>query len=106
MSNVTRLLGQFKMQLLAPNMKVFLFGAGANTEGIAREMLQCGIRVSGVIDNDPKKWGLKILNFSVQGIEYLKSIRLENHFIVITSMFFSEIEKQLVSLGLKKLDNY
>ena len=106
MNNVTGWLGQLQMQLLTPNMKVILFGAGANTEEIARELLRRGVKISGVMDNDSRKWGSKILDYSVQGIEYLKSIQINHHFIMITSMFFNEIEEQLDSLGLIKMDHY
>lgn len=82
--------------------EVILFGAGHQ----CRELLRMGESFSALViaDNDKKKTGKKLFG---KKIIYAKDIRdWTVYFVLITCFETKEIEKQLISSGLKKEKDY
>ena len=78
-------------------IKIFLFGA--SEAGLhALTHLSNKVQVIGFIDNESKKIGTKYQGFPVFSPSDLEN--LEYDFILITSMYLTEIHSQLLNIGI------
>ena len=84
------------------NKKIYLFGAG--------EIFKEYVKLYGkqtepvaVFDNDESKWGSSVMGVRIINPEEIKSLNLKDIKIIITSIYFKEIEQQLINYG---VNNY
>ncbi len=83
---------------LVNQKKVVLFGTGGN----ARIFIEkSGIKVDYFVDNDSKKWGQAFYGSFIANPETLSSESPNELFIVVASMYFTEIATQLSEMGFK-----
>ncbi len=82
--------------------KILIFGAGFLGEAAYYKLRQiCNILY--YIDNDRNKTGKKLHNITIINMQKLKQVYDEQYMdIVIASQYFSEMEKQLCDIGIKK----
>ncbi len=81
---------------LFKNKKVLLFGAGETGKTLKKELDSKGVSILGFIDNDKDKVGTLIEGKKVNTIEYYLNIyNIDEIFIIITSMYWEDIVKQL-----------
>lgn len=80
--------------------KIVLFGAAHRGERVLENILQYGITSMDIIfcDDNPEKWGKKVLGIKVISIEELKKISRDNLIIISSSTFYLK-EKILEELG-------
>lgn len=76
---------------------VIIFGAGKMTEYfLAHEK----VKPSFLIDNDANKWGNKIGDYIIKSPDVLNDIDKSNLHLIICSVYYREIEKQLIDMGI------
>lgn len=81
--------------------KICLFGAALNGQSLAYYLNSNKIKIDFFCDNDPNVWDRNIcLNIPCISPDKLKSFSKDNIFIIISSRYYKEIEKQLNLLGL------
>lgn len=88
---------------------LYLFGAGNGGVEAARLLKRNNIKINGFIDNGQKKWGIFINGYSVYKPQFiLENWKGETNkpFIVVTSIYSSEISKQLDTLGFIRNEDY
>ncbi|THF80789.1 sulfatase-like hydrolase/transferase [Cohnella fermenti] len=84
---------------LLENKIIVVFGAGrASTETIM-ELVAAGWIPQCCIDNDPQKWGGNIEGIQIQSVEWLKNNKEKRMLIIIASMYYAEMAKQLSEIG-------
>lgn len=81
------------------NKKIIIFGAGNNGK-IIFEWLP--IDILYFVDNDKSKWGTKIENIEIREPRSILHENRDEVIVLIASLFYLEIEKQLEEMGLKK----
>ena len=97
----TQLIGEREIDRIVKNKKVVYFGAGVKVKDCLEKKK---VKVEFIVDNDLEKDGEIINNNRV-----LHSSKVENWFdlfVIITTYNTVDIEKQLMTLGLKKEENY
>lgn len=92
---------QNMIRLMAEDRQIVLFGAGKNCRMYLEET---NMRVGFIVDNDPLKYGAKILNCPVVSVDNV--IEWDKYFIIITPYVSDDIEAQLIGYGLKKEKNF
>lgn len=81
------------------NKKICLWGAGGF--GFAAIMFY-GIPAEAIlfiIDSDPEKWGMEYLNYNLPIISPEEARQQEPHLIIITSMYSSDIDRQINAMN-------
>ncbi|GAA4725985.1 hypothetical protein [Brevibacillus fulvus] len=78
---------------------VLLFGAATIAKTLKDCLLEHGVHVSGIIDNDPNKIGKNCLGIKVQKPEDLLKGDISNTVIVFSSLYQKEMTHQLRKLG-------
>lgn len=81
--------------------KVILFGASSLGKAVY-EYIRDKYNVIFFCDNDVKKWGKNFCNIKIQNPEILKQEEYQQVKIIISSMYFNEIHKQLIELKIKE----
>ena len=76
--------------------KLILFGASKMGKEIGEAL---GLPIYYFIDNDPEKWGKKILNKNIKSPQELLDEDRDDVIIGITSSYYNEISSQLKTLG-------
>lgn len=84
------------------NRKLLLFGAGARGSYALEELNKIGAHIVGFIDNDPKKHGKKINGYTIYSPEEISKFRDTK--LIIASIYFQEIKKQLLEMGIYDFD--
>ena len=82
--------------------KVYLFGAGDSLK-VWLERYAKGLNIVCAFDNSEKKWGTKACDVLVNPPEELPMLLDENSRLIIVSIWYKEIEKQLRSMD---IDDY
>lgn len=82
--------------------RVVIFGAAAVAKVIKNSLLEYGIKVNGIIDNDMKKIGKECLGLEVKKPDELLRVDISNVVIIIYSVFHKDMEYQLLKLGFQK----
>jgi len=84
--------------------KIYIWGAGQFGRGTLKTLLEIGVKISGFIDGNESLAGTQILGYTV----FSRKIINENirHFIIVGSMYFPEIEKELNLSGYGKYKDY
>lgn len=81
-----------------------IFGAGYWGETLKRGLEKyCGVRICAIIDNDKSKWGKKIDDVVISSPQLLLDMNFEKVFVCVWEEDkYSEIEMQLVSMGIPR----
>lgn len=82
--------------------KLYLFGASQSAKGFI-ERNQDMYRITGIFDNNEKKWGSTFEGYPVFRISDLKTLDREKTVFLITSVYDVAIENQLTELGFKNI---
>lgn len=85
------------------NKKIVFFGASNMGKVIINNI---PIKIDYFIDNDVKKQGQKIENINIYDINKLLSENKNEILIIITTMYYEEVSKQLNEAGFVENDNY
>ncbi|MBR1877016.1 MAG: LicD family protein [Lachnospiraceae bacterium] len=89
--------------------KIFLFGA-ADSLRIWLERFGLRKQVICTFDNDPAKWGKRLYDVEVRNPEELPGLLGDNSRVIICSLWYDEIWKQLSAMGIEDyyvfLDEY
>ncbi|MGL4250411.1 MAG: hypothetical protein ACRCR1_07150 [Aeromonas sp.] len=75
---------------------VYLFGAGAGGRALINSGLLNGL-LSGILDNDERKWGSQLNGLTVFSPQMLKNNR--NALVLVLSDWHDDIKNQLKSIG-------
>lgn len=81
------------------SLQLIIFGAG----GMGRMLIESQIfkgSVKFVVDNNPKKWGQGCAGLTIYSPSEL--LKLDNKLVLVASMYFTEIEEQLIAMGLNE----
>lgn len=88
-------------EVLTQGKKIVLFGSGVGGKKVLANMLEEGLNVSYICDNNESKWGTR-----VYGVEIVNPLKLKAEkevvFVFITSIWWYEIKQQLLKLGLQE----
>ncbi|WP_165865871.1 glycosyltransferase family 4 protein [Lucifera butyrica] len=91
--------------LVSPNIKeivgtrsIFIWGAGSGGRETLELLRKKDTQVEGFIDNDPGKWQTDIMGLRVYSPTALAGFK-EKPFIIIASLYATEIKQQLNSYG-------
>lgn len=82
---------------LADAEKIVLWGSGERAEEVVhylddfKELYQ----IMGVFDNDSRRWGQRLGQYTIQSPEQLKDIKYDK-IVIATILYFDEVKKQLV----------
>ena len=79
--------------------KIIIFGASASGR-TAYMMLKKEYEVIGFSDNDQKKWGTMFCNVKIYHPSELPSFVKKDVGIVIASVYYTAINRQLISMGI------
>ncbi|MBF0463624.1 MAG: glycosyltransferase [Nitrospirae bacterium] len=79
--------------------EIYIWGAG--TAGISTRFMinEIGFYVNGFIDGNPERWGTEFYGLYVYSPDSLKNRQDKRPFVVVASMYFTEIGKQLSGMG-------
>ncbi len=86
------------------NKKIILFGAGVVAKKILNNFPKK--KIEFIVDNNQKFWKTKFEDIIVKNPDSLKSIDKEKYFVLICTTSFSDVTRQLDSLGLKTKKNF
>lgn len=81
---------------------VVIFGAAAVAKVLKNCLLEYGIKIDAVIDNDKKKIGKVCLGLEVKKPDDLLKADVSNIVVIIYSVFYRDMEYQLLKMGLNK----
>lgn len=81
-------------------MKIVLFGTGSAAETIKNQINEAVVNIATVSDNNEDKWGTSWYGYKIIAPENLHEIDYD--YILICSMYTSEIIESLLELGIKK----
>lgn len=96
-------------EILVKNAKersIFIWGTGVGGETTLNLIKDKSQRILGLIDNDPNKWGHTFYGYKVFSPEVLKSYCNTKPYIIIGSMYYEEICKQIKSYGFNEVEDY
>ncbi|WP_234119788.1 glycosyltransferase [Clostridium hydrogenum] len=88
------------------NKKIIIFGASKAGERAYEMLKSFGFNVIFFLDNNTKKFETTFLGKKIKSPDILKELDMEEYFIVIASMFYCEISKQLNGYNLVTEENY
>lgn len=89
-----------ELQYLRKKDNIYIFGSGKAGQDTLKLLQNKNIKIRGFYDNNRKIWGEKVLEKEVFNPKTIKSNN--NDFIIIASMYYEEITKQLVDMGLEE----
>ena len=87
-------------RFLHEGKRIIVFGTGSGGRNILFNLLNQGIEVAYLCDNDKRKWGTSLLGLPIKDPEELRKEK-ERVNVIIASMWHQEIYNQLKSFGLK-----
>lgn len=79
--------------------KMYIWGTGTAGEDLAQKLIQYGHNFHGFVDRDPEKFGKDVLGRPVFDPLTLQSQGSFRPFVVIASIYWREIEPELIQLG-------
>lgn len=90
------------------NRPLFVWGAGSGGKDTFKLLNNIGLNVKGFIDSNSEKWGANIDNIPIYSPEILVSkVNSDNKpFIIIGSMYSSQIGNQLEDAGYRNTEDY
>ncbi|WP_321493269.1 putative sugar O-methyltransferase [uncultured Desulfobacter sp.] len=77
--------------------KICLWGKGYGVERIIELCINAGVAISAILDNDPSKWGHKVLGVIVVPPDQL--MELKPNYILVLSQAIDAITKQATGMG-------
>lgn len=80
-------------------IKILIFGTGINMQKISKVINYNKVEIIALIDNNNLKWGRKINNIKVISPHKIKQYNYD--FIIIASIDYINITKQLTSLNIE-----
>lgn len=96
--------------MISQNWKrsVYIWGGGRGGIYAYRSLHARGISISGLVDNNPDKWGTKIEGYEIFAPSILKKCEEEKTrpYVIIGSQFTTEISLQLNKLGYSKIRDF
>ncbi|KYG33708.1 glycosyltransferase [Alkalihalobacillus trypoxylicola] len=93
---------QHEIEEYFTSKKVIIFGTGKSSEETASLLESKNYRIAYFLDNNPQKWGQDLGKTTIQKPETLINEQKESIFIIIASMYYTEISSQLESMGFKR----
>lgn len=87
--------------LIEKNEEILIWGAGNFTMRLLGNSNLSKCNIIGVIDKDPKKQGLKIINKTVYGSEFIKNLSLTTTIVVCSAVFSEQILDELKEMKIK-----
>ena len=96
-------------EILIKNTKerpIFIWGTGVGGETTLNLIKDKSQRILGFIDNDSNKWGDTFYGYKVFSPEILKSYYNTKPYIIIGSMYYEDICKQIKSFGFNEVEDY
>jgi len=91
-------------ELLNSNQPIVIYGAGNTGLDCMAELMNRNVRIDFFCDSNESKTGIYILNKRVLSLGELRKMKDCN--IIIASMFYHEIEEQLLKEGFYNLYCY
>ncbi|RKP47232.1 hypothetical protein D7Z26_23270 [Cohnella endophytica] len=79
--------------------KIIIFGAGKAGELALFAFKTVGIPVECIVDNNPRKHNTAVMGVPVFDVASLNEIRESNSLIVIATIYYAEVERQLLQKG-------
>lgn len=96
--------GELSLLDIYLDKKIFLFGSGEMMKNLYTKInIE---KIEGIIDNDQKKWGSSFKHHIIHSPKILSDYNKKEILIIIASMYYDEISKQLISLGFDEIDNF
>lgn len=87
--------------------QIIVFGAGNSyLNGIKRILDKCSLKPQYILDNDPKKTGSHLDGIPIYLPDKLISLRKDDFYIFVTSMYYTEIKQQLEKLSLCEIKHF
>jgi len=97
---------EMELKQRSKEFNIICFGASSMFQRVASSLDLCD-KIIGLIDNDEKKWGTSVFvgadEYVVYSPELLKNNAADQYVILITSIYYTEIKRQLD--GIKELEN-
>lgn len=81
---------------------IVIFGAAAITKVLRKSLLEYGIKINAIIDNDKRKIGKECLGLKVIKPEDLLEKDISSVVVILYSIFYEDMEYHLGKLGFKK----
>jgi len=81
-------------------MKIIIFGVGIHYE-LRKKMFNNDIEIMGLFDNDSTKWGNVIDGQAILPPADIKFVEFD-YAVIMSYLYFNEIKKQLVEMGVEK----
>ena len=88
-------------KFLQEDKDLVVFGTGAGGRNLVMNLLDQGINIAYLCDNNREKWGTSLLGLEIKEPERLKK-EAEKTNVIIASAWWHEIYNQLLSYGLKE----
>jgi Predicted glycosyltransferases len=83
---------------------IIVFGAGETAESVIKILQKEDIKISHICDNDIKKQGKFFHGYNVLSASEIQ--HFNNPIVIVASLYFKEIEKQLKELGVSSIIIY
>ena len=92
----------FSFGEIIPGKKYVIYGASGSGKKTLKMLLHLKCQIVFFSDSDEKKWGSKIEGYEVISPKELLKRRNEFDYIVVGSIYFAEIVRNLLKLGFKR----
>lgn len=102
--NLPSRIRNLKMEMSSPNRPLLgIWGAGRLGCNMASLLSFIGMKPDFFVDGDNQKWGQKIDEYPIYAPDYIKELKAggKRLFLIIASLWFRQIEEQLVEFGLQ-----
>lgn len=88
------------------NKKLIVFGAGKGGKFVISTLRVLGLSIEFCLDNDISKYGETVLGVEIRNPKDLKELLSDSIVIIIGSIYFEEIAKQLDQMGFQENVHY
>lgn len=85
--------------------KVFLFGSGNYTKQFV-SLFKNTVSISGILDNNPEKWGENLNDILISGVDALTKLDPEEYKVIICIKHYSGVLQQLKRTGVRNIGIY
>lgn len=85
-------------------VEILIFGTGESAEKLLLNIRRDKVSIIGFIDNDPKKWEKTYYEKSIYPTEKIRTLKFD--YIVIASINYEMIVKQLIKIGVSEEKYY
>ncbi|MBD8497952.1 antibiotic acetyltransferase [Paenibacillus sp. CAU 1523] len=95
-----------KIEPQLANKKIVVFGAGIGGKYVVSALRILALQIEYCLDNDPAKHNEQLLGVEIKHPNILNSEAHEDVAVIIASIYYEEISKQLEQVGLKENVHY